>query len=246
MSTPTPTPTPRTYAAKIKSGFAAVPDQFYEFTRTLETELSALRAEVERLRSDRDCEKRLRKDADEFRENAIERAQRAEADLAFQVARNSDLFTQRDEAFESQEKAETELAVERDQIAQLVITKVKACTAAADNKAEADQWRAKLQRAEREVYRLEGCCGELQSIIDNQGYPSGTDYAKMEARAELAEAELATERARLDAVISNSWLVYHCSDSSFAVFSNICADYVSPWLATKRSAIDAAMKEGAK
>ena len=40
MSTPTPTPTPRTYAAKIKSGFAAVPDQFYEFARTLETELS--------------------------------------------------------------------------------------------------------------------------------------------------------------------------------------------------------------
>tara|TARA_R110000822_G_scaffold14299_1_gene50537 strand:- start:252 stop:734 length:483 start_codon:yes stop_codon:yes gene_type:complete len=41
-----------------------------------------LRTEVERLRSDRDCEKRLRKDADEFRENAIERATKAEADLA--------------------------------------------------------------------------------------------------------------------------------------------------------------------
>ena len=41
-----------------------------------------LRAEVERLRSDRDCEKRLRKDADEFRENAIARAERAEADTA--------------------------------------------------------------------------------------------------------------------------------------------------------------------
>jgi len=39
-------------------------------------------AEVERLGSDRDCEKRLRKDADEFRENAIERATKAEADLA--------------------------------------------------------------------------------------------------------------------------------------------------------------------
>ena len=39
-------------------------------------------AEVERLRSDRDCEKRLRKDADEFRENAIARAERAEAELA--------------------------------------------------------------------------------------------------------------------------------------------------------------------
>ena len=156
--TPTPTPTPRTYAAKIKSGFAAVPDQFYEFARTLETELSALRAEVERLRSDRDCEKRLRKDADEFRENAITRATKAEADL---------------------------VALEQS---------------------------------------FDDNCRGVVKIAD----------------------DLATERARLDAVISNSWLVYHCSDSSFAVFSNICADYVSPWLATKRSAIDAAMKEGAK
>ena len=40
-----------------------------------------LRTEVERLRSDRDCEKRLRKDSDEFMENAIERATKAEADL---------------------------------------------------------------------------------------------------------------------------------------------------------------------
>ena len=38
-------------------------------------------AEVERLRSDRDCEKRLRKDAEELREDAIERAMKAKADL---------------------------------------------------------------------------------------------------------------------------------------------------------------------
>ena len=48
----------------------------------LAAECDQLRAEVERLRSDRDCEKRLRKDADEFRENAIERAARAEDNLA--------------------------------------------------------------------------------------------------------------------------------------------------------------------
>ena len=41
-----------------------------------------LRTEVERLRSDRDCEKRLRKDSEEFRENAIARAERAEDNLA--------------------------------------------------------------------------------------------------------------------------------------------------------------------
>ena len=47
-----------------------------------EAELATLTAEVERLTSDRDCEKRLRKDADEFRENAIESAEKAEAELA--------------------------------------------------------------------------------------------------------------------------------------------------------------------
>ena len=49
---------------------------------TLTAERDQLRAEVEQLRSDRDCEKRLRKDADEFRENAIARAERAEDNLA--------------------------------------------------------------------------------------------------------------------------------------------------------------------
>ena len=37
---------------------------------------------MERLRSDRDCEKRLRKDAEELRENAIARAERAEAEVS--------------------------------------------------------------------------------------------------------------------------------------------------------------------
>ena len=41
-----------------------------------------LRTEVERLRSDRDCEKRLRKDSEELREDAIARAARAEDNLA--------------------------------------------------------------------------------------------------------------------------------------------------------------------
>ena len=102
-------PTPRTSSAIIASGFQAVPEGFRAFAGNLERELTALtterdqlrvdleladvmyqrecevehelRTEVERLRSDRDCEKRLRKDADEFRENAIARAERAEASL---------------------------------------------------------------------------------------------------------------------------------------------------------------------
>ena len=43
-------------------------------------------------------------------QHALAAAERAEAALAFQVARNSDLFTQRDEAVEAQEKAEAALA----------------------------------------------------------------------------------------------------------------------------------------
>jgi hypothetical protein len=45
----------------------------------LRAECDQLRAEMERLRSDRDCEKRIRKDAEELREDAIARAERAEA-----------------------------------------------------------------------------------------------------------------------------------------------------------------------
>ena len=40
-------------------------------------------------------------------------ARELERELAFQVARNSRLFAQRDEAVEAQEKAEAELAAER-------------------------------------------------------------------------------------------------------------------------------------
>ena len=71
----TPTPMPRT-CGEISC------DECNDRYAALAAECDQLRAEVERLRSDRDCEKRLRKDADEFRENAIERAQRAEANLA--------------------------------------------------------------------------------------------------------------------------------------------------------------------
>jgi hypothetical protein len=60
----------------------------------LTAEREQLRAEMARLRSDRDCEKRLRKDADELRENAIARAERyrlatlkLDAELAAEQAR---------------------------------------------------------------------------------------------------------------------------------------------------------------
>jgi len=60
-----------------------------------------------------------------------------------------------------------------------------------------------------------------------------------------AEAELATERARLDAVVANCWAVHSEGGSSFSVFSNVCGDYIAT-AQTYRAAIDAAMKEETK
>jgi hypothetical protein len=50
---------------------------------------------------------------------------------------------------------------------------------------------SELTRLRAEVERLDGCCDELHTVIDNAGYPSGKDYAAMTARAEKAEAALA-------------------------------------------------------
>jgi hypothetical protein len=58
--------------------------------------------------------------------------------------------------------------------------------------------------------------------------------------------ELAKERARLDAVVESCWLVHKGNENMFAVFSYECGDYITPWVATPRAAIDAAMKEDAK
>ena len=106
MSTPTPTPTPRTYAAKIKSGFAAVPDQFYEFARTLETELTALTAARDQLRADCDNEPKW---AAHYLAQSIAdkaRAELAEADAAAYLKRAESFCKIGDEA-------EAELAAER-------------------------------------------------------------------------------------------------------------------------------------
>jgi len=84
------TPTPRTYAAKIKSGFAAIPDGFYDHARGLETELNAatterdqLRAEVERLKTCGITElAAVNPSVADYCKHWEARAERAEAELA--------------------------------------------------------------------------------------------------------------------------------------------------------------------
>jgi len=86
---------------------------------------------------------------------------------------------------------------------------------------ERDELRAEVKRLKT--------CGIVEIAASN---PSVLDYCKhWEARAELAEAELATERARLDAgqilLTVEGERVWHCG-------------------ADLRAAIDAAMQEGTK
>ena len=68
--------------------------------------------------------------------------------------------------------------------------------------------------------------------------------AALDQALDIAQAELAKERARLDAVVANCWAVHSEGGSSFSVFSNLCGDYIAT-AQTYRAAIDAAMKEGA-
>jgi hypothetical protein len=79
--------------ARAERAEAAETVALAHWNKELERAMKA-EAEVERLRSDRDCEKRLRKDAEEFRENAIARAERyrlaslkLDAELAAERAR---------------------------------------------------------------------------------------------------------------------------------------------------------------
>jgi hypothetical protein len=67
--------------------------------------------------------------------------------------------------------------------------------------------------------------------------------AAVEAQ-DKAEAELAAERARLDAVVDNCWIIHKGNENAFAV--RFLGEYITPWVATPRAAIDAAMKDDGK
>ena len=91
--------------------------------------------------------------------------------------------------------------------------------------------------ADSEAKACDQLCAERDSIKQ--------EIEMVEHRAYRAEAELASERARLDAVVANCWAVHSEGGSSFSVFSNVCGDYIAT-AQTYRAAIDAAMQEGGK
>jgi hypothetical protein len=151
---------------------ASVNDILIKYTSAL-AEIQRLLAEVERLRSDRDCEKRLRKDADELRENAIARAEKSERAETVAIAHWNG-------ALERAIKAE----------------------------AEAHQWKASHdnQAKLKSIIMARPDLGDRAPRVEAMM----AEVAEANARAEryrLAtlklDAELATERARLDWVFRN-------------------------------------------
>ena len=219
------TPTPRTYAAKIKSGFAAIPDGFYDHARGLETELVALTAERDQLRADRT-----------YNHECINRLASATGTLGEKSEKVVDvvLSTTCGELSCDECNARTAaLIAERDQLRAEVEAANKHC----------DILKESNSRACAEVERL----GHLEAVLRSCAFDKdGTAWKtvcgwwskKYDAverqmsdnatRAELADAELATERARLD------WVFHNCkvTRDDFTVHD--------------REDLGVAMKEGAK
>ena len=114
----------------------------------------------------------------------------------------------------------TALTAERDQLRAALALGQQNCDDAYDDlRAERDAAIARAERAEAEAER----------------------YRLVTLRQ---DAELTTERARLDAVIYDCWIIHKGNENAYAVRS--LGEYITPWVATPRAAIDAAMKEGEK
>ena len=204
MNTPTPTPTPtcgelscdecnaRTAALtaerdQLRAALALGQqncDDAYDDLRAERKDAIAraesAEREVERLRSDRDCEKRLRKDAEELREDAIARAARAERGEA-EVSKLTDA-----------------LDMMRDEFMRII-----ACP---------------------------GCNAEIEDLA-NRAQLKLIQRVPVITQRDRAEAELATERARLDWLESDAGVDWQWSDAARTV---------------SRASINAFMEEGAK
>ena len=145
-------------------------------------ELARLRAEVERLGADRDCEKRLRKDADEFRENAIERATKAEGDL---VA----LEQCHDDNCRGVVRIADDLTAATAEVARLKRDYEYDHKCLHEVRERCESWKQRAERAE----------AELATAKERLRTEAMDDYAAIKD----LQRELATERARLDWVFRN-------------------------------------------
>jgi chromosome segregation ATPase len=133
---------------------------------SLAKERDQLRAEVERLTAQRE---NLLKP---MRDQAIARAESAEAEMTFQQERNSRLFEQRDAAVAAQEKAEADLAA-----AKLLLNEETDCAEAVE--AAIVRQYARAERAEAEIKDRAAMMRDVMRERD------------------AAEAELAAEREKL-------------------------------------------------
>lgn len=209
--------------------------QFAEVTRVLHeviAERDTLRAECERLRKDAvdytqwiAC-KMLQPEWDSFK-NSLEvidhRKQRAEKAEAAQL----DAVASCDLAIARAERAEAEAKRGH-------ITLVAVNERASDLAKSLDEAEAELASAKSELESIKRGHGELGR------------YERLRLKNAELIAELAKERARLQAVVNSCWSVHKGNENMFAVFCRTQGGYITPWVATDRAAIDQAMQEKSK
>jgi hypothetical protein len=200
---------------------ASVNDILIKYTSAL-AEIQRLLAEVDRLRADRDCEKRIRKDAEELRENAIARAERAEAAETVALAKWNG-------ALERAMKAEADLiALEQchDDNCRAV---VKLADDLSTEREKAERYRLASLKLEAELadWSVLNAWGGTPEIIHKfvKGQQARIHYCQN------IEADLAAEQARLDAG---------------AILLTVAGERVLHCGVDLRAAIDAGVKESAK
>ena len=218
-----------------------------------------LRTEVERLRSDRDCEKRLRKDADEFRENAIARAERAEASLHAATEECTDVrlkwhavmgacAAKEDAIMESDEElARLRARAERaeDNLAALEQSFDDNCRGVAKIADDLTAATAEVARLKRDYEYDHKCLHEVRERCES-----------WKQRAERAEAELAKAKERLRSEAMDDYAAIKDLQRDLAaerarldsgqIMLIVAGERVWHSGVDLRAAIDAAMKEDAK
>lgn len=105
----------------------------------------------------------------------------------------------------------------------------------ADVRAERDELRTEVAtlKAAHWIHSLtEDQLSEARFYADLEGY---------RVRAEKTEQAFVKERARLDTLIRNCWVVHEGDINCYAVYSPTIGDYITDWVATPHEAIDEAI-----
>ena len=144
-------------------------------------------------------------------------------------------------------------SVERE-LEQAIITRDAACIKLSgelrEARAEVDSIKQEIEMVEHRAYRAEAKISNqadrIRYLEGATNHATGTPLSQAIARAERAEAELATERARLDYLSTRGFEHLHHETGDHLGYEWTISSYSEPEDVTLRDAIDAEMREEAK